>query len=130
MAIKVFLLDDHEIVRLGLRRLLEAEPDIEVVGDGATAAEGIARIPAVRPDVALLDVRLPDGNGVTVCREIRSAMEDPPACLMLTSFSDDEALFAAIMAGRRATCSSESTGAIWWLRYGGSRSASPCSTRR
>ncbi|WP_350275730.1 response regulator transcription factor [Kribbella sp. HUAS MG21] len=99
MAIKVFLLDDHEVVRLGLQRLLEAEPDIEIVGDGATATEAIARIPAVRPDVALLDVRLPDGDGVTVCREIRSAMEDPPACLMLTSFSDDDALFAAIMAG-------------------------------
>ncbi|WSY28187.1 response regulator transcription factor [Kribbella sp. NBC_00889] len=99
MAIRVFLLDDHEVVRLGLHQLLEDEPDIEVVGDASTAAEAIARIPAVRPDVALLDVRLPDGDGVSVCREIRSTMENPPACLMLTSYSDDEALFTAIMAG-------------------------------
>jgi DNA-binding NarL/FixJ family response regulator len=99
MAIKVFLLDDHEVVRLGLHQLLDAEPDIDVVGDASTAAEAIARIPAARPDVALLDVRLPDGDGITVCREIRSSMDDPPACLMLTSYSDDEALFAAIMAG-------------------------------
>ena len=99
MTIKVFLLDDHEVVRLGLRQLLDAEPDIEVVGDGATAAEAIARIPAVRPDVAVLDVRLPDGDGISVCREVRSMMDDPPACLMLTSYSDDDALFTAIMAG-------------------------------
>jgi len=99
MTIKVFLLDDHEVVRLGLRQLLDAEPDIEVVGDGATAAEAIARIPAVRPDVAVLDVRLPDGDGISVCREVRSTMDEPPACLMLTSYSDDEALFTAIMAG-------------------------------
>ncbi|MFF1819303.1 response regulator [Kribbella sp. NPDC058245] len=99
MTIKVFLLDDHEVVRLGLRQLLESEPDIEVVGDGATAAEGIARIPATRPDVAVLDVRLPDGDGISVCREVRSIMDEPPACLMLTSYSDDEALFTAIMAG-------------------------------
>jgi two-component system, NarL family, response regulator DevR len=95
----VFLLDDHEVVRLGLHQLLDAEPDIEVVGDAATAAEAVARIPAVRPDVAVLDVRLPDGDGISVCREVRSQMDDPPACLMLTSFSDDEALFEAIMAG-------------------------------
>jgi DNA-binding NarL/FixJ family response regulator len=99
MTIKVFLLDDHEVVRLGLHQLLDAEPDIEVVGDGGTAAEAIARIPAVRPDVAVLDVRLPDGDGITVCREIRSLMDEPPACLMLTSYSDDQALFTAIMAG-------------------------------
>jgi DNA-binding NarL/FixJ family response regulator len=99
MAIKVFLLDDHEVVLLGLRQLLEAEPDIEVVGDASTAAQAVARIPALQPDVAVLDVRLPDGDGITVCREVRSAMDDPPACLMLTSFSDDEALFTAIMAG-------------------------------
>ncbi|MEV0285950.1 MULTISPECIES: response regulator transcription factor [unclassified Kribbella] len=97
--IKVFLLDDHEVVRLGLRQLLEAEPDVEVVGDASTAAEAVARIPALRPDVAVLDVRLPDGDGITVCREVRSVMDEPPACLMLTSFSDDEALFTAIMAG-------------------------------
>ncbi|MGW1344469.1 response regulator [Kribbella sp. NPDC002412] len=99
MTIRVFLLDDHEVVRLGLHQLLEDEPDIEVVGDASTAAEAIARIPAVRPDVALLDVRLPDGDGITVCREIRSIMDQPPACLMLTSYSDDNALFTAIMAG-------------------------------
>jgi DNA-binding NarL/FixJ family response regulator len=99
MTIKVFLLDDHEVVRLGLRQLLESEPDIQVVGEAATAAQAIARVPALQPDVAVLDVRLPDGDGITVCREIRSAMDDPPACLMLTSFSDDEALFTAIMAG-------------------------------
>jgi DNA-binding NarL/FixJ family response regulator len=99
MAIKVFLLDDHEVVRLGLRQLLDAEPDIEVVGEASTAAQAVARVPALRPDVAVLDVRLPDGDGVSVCREIRSSMQPAPACLMLTSFSDDEALFAAIMAG-------------------------------
>lgn len=99
MAIKVFLLDDHEVVRLGLRQLLEGEPDIEVVGEAATAAQARVRVPALRPEVAILDVRLPDGDGVTVCRDLRTAMEPPPACLMLTSFSDDEALFEAIMAG-------------------------------
>jgi DNA-binding NarL/FixJ family response regulator len=99
MKIKVFLLDDHEVVRLGLRQLLESEPDIEVVGEAATAAQATVRVPALKPDVAVLDVRLPDGDGITVCREIRSTMEQPPACLMLTSFSDDEALFTAIMAG-------------------------------
>jgi DNA-binding NarL/FixJ family response regulator len=99
MTIRVFLLDDHEVVRLGLRQLLEAESDIVVVGEASTAAQAQARIPALRPDVAVLDVRLPDGDGITVCREIRSSIDRPPACLMLTSFSDDEALFAAIMAG-------------------------------
>src|SRR5215469_3538081 len=96
--IGVFLLDDHEIVRRGVRELLEAEPDIAVVGEAGTAASALARIPALRPDVAVLDVRLPDGDGVTVCREIRSRMPEA-ACLMLTSFGDDEALFDAIMAG-------------------------------
>jgi two-component system, NarL family, response regulator DevR len=96
--IRVFLLDDHEIVRMGVRDLLEAEPDITVVGEAGTASSALARIPALRPDVAVLDVRLPDGDGVSVCREIRSAMPQV-ACLMLTSFGDDEALFDAIMAG-------------------------------
>jgi DNA-binding NarL/FixJ family response regulator len=96
--IRVFLLDDHEIVRMGVRDLLEAEPDISVVGEAGTASSALARIPALRPDVAVLDVRLPDGDGVSVCREIRSAMPQV-ACLMLTSFGDDEALFDAIMAG-------------------------------
>jgi DNA-binding NarL/FixJ family response regulator len=97
-GIKVFLLDDHEIVRRGVKDMLEAEPDITVVGEAGTAASALARIPALRPDVAVLDVRLPDGDGVTVCREIRSRMPEV-ACLMLTSFGDDEALFDAIMAG-------------------------------
>jgi DNA-binding NarL/FixJ family response regulator len=96
--IKVFLLDDHEIVRLGVRDLLEAESDITVVGEASTASSALARIPALRPDVAVLDVRLPDGDGVSVCRDIRSRMPEV-ACLMLTSFGDDEALFDAIMAG-------------------------------
>src|SRR5499433_1794282 len=96
--IGVFLLDDHEIVRMGVRDLLEAERDITVVGEAGTAASALARIPALRPDVAVLDVRLPDGDGVSVCREIRSQMPGV-ACLMLTSFGDDEALFDAIMAG-------------------------------
>ncbi len=96
--IAVFLLDDHEIVRRGVRDLLEAEPDITVIGEAGTAESALARIPALKPDVAVLDVRLPDGNGVTVCREIRSKMPEV-ACLMLTSFGDDEALFDAIMAG-------------------------------
>jgi DNA-binding NarL/FixJ family response regulator len=97
-TIKVFLLDDHEIVRRGVRDLLEAEPDITVIGEAGTAQSALARIPALRPDVAILDVRLPDGDGVTVCREVRSQMPQI-ACLMLTSFGDDEALFNAIMAG-------------------------------
>jgi DNA-binding NarL/FixJ family response regulator len=96
--IKVFLLDDHEIVRRGVRELLEAEGDIEVIGEAGTAESALARIPALRPDVAVLDVRLPDGDGVSVCRDIRSKMPEV-ACLMLTSFGDDEALFDAIMAG-------------------------------
>ncbi|MCU7823715.1 response regulator [Kitasatospora sp. DSM 101779] len=96
--IRVFLLDDHEVVRRGVHDLLSTEEDIEVVGEAGTAAEALARIPAVAPDVAVLDVRLPDGNGVEVCREVRSRVPDV-RCLMLTSFSDDEALFDSIMAG-------------------------------
>ena len=96
--IAVFLLDDHEIVRRGVRDLLEAEPDITVAGEAGTVSSALARIPALRPDVAVLDVRLPDGDGVSVCREIRSRMPEV-ACLMLTSFGDEEALFDAIMAG-------------------------------
>jgi DNA-binding NarL/FixJ family response regulator len=95
---RVFLLDDHEIVRRGLRELLEQEPDFEVVGEAGTAEEALQRVPPTRPDVALLDVRLPDGDGIEVCREIRSAHPEI-RCLMLTSFADDEALFSAIMAG-------------------------------
>ena len=96
--IAVFLLDDHEIVRRGVRDVLEADPGITVIGEAGTAESALARIPALKPDVAVLDVRLPDGNGVTVCREIRSKMPEV-ACLMLTSYGDDEALFDAIMAG-------------------------------
>ncbi|MFE7775479.1 response regulator [Streptomyces sp. NPDC057445] len=96
--IRVFLLDDHEIVRRGVHELLTLGDDIEVVGEAGTAADAIARIPAVRPDVAVLDVRLPDGSGVEVCREIRSRDENIK-CLILTSYTDDEALFDAIMAG-------------------------------
>jgi DNA-binding NarL/FixJ family response regulator len=96
--IRVFLLDDHEIVRRGLRELLESEDDIVVVGEAGTAREALGRIPPTRPDVALLDVRLPDGDGVAVCREVRSAHPEV-ACLVLTSFSDDEARFRAILAG-------------------------------
>jgi two-component system, NarL family, response regulator DevR len=99
VTISVFLLDDHEIVRRGIAQLLESEDDIEVIGEAGTAAQALARIPALRPDVAILDVRLPDGDGVSVCRDIRSTIAPPPACLMLTSYSDDEALFGAIMAG-------------------------------
>ncbi|MFB7462269.1 response regulator [Streptomyces sp. NPDC056224] len=96
--IKVFLLDDHEVVRRGLHDLLDAEPGIVVVGEAATAGQALARGPAVRPDVAVLDVRLPDGDGITVCRELRSRMPEL-ACLMLTSFDDEDALLDAIMAG-------------------------------
>ena len=96
--IQVFLLDDHEIVRRGLKDMLEDEPDFEVVGEASTAAEALARVPALRPRVAVLDVRLPDGDGVTVCRELRSKLPEL-TCLMLTSFADEEALFDAIMAG-------------------------------
>jgi DNA-binding NarL/FixJ family response regulator len=96
--IGVFLLDDHEVVRAGLRHLLEVEDDMEVVGEAGTAADAVEGIGRARPRVAVLDVRLPDGSGVEVCREIRSHYHDV-ACLMLTSFSDDDALFDAIMAG-------------------------------
>jgi len=96
--IRVFLLDDHEVVRRGVQDLLESEPDIEVVGDASTADQALRRVPALKPDVAVLDVRLPDGNGVAVCRELRSQMPELK-CLMLTSFADDDAVFDAIMAG-------------------------------
>lgn len=96
--VRVFLLDDHEVVRRGVADLLEAEPDLTVVGEAGTAAEALARVPAIRPDVAVLDVRLPDGDGVTVCRELRSQLPEL-RCLMLTSFADDDALMNAVMAG-------------------------------
>ncbi|MFC3687957.1 response regulator [Aquipuribacter hungaricus] len=97
-VIRVFLLDDHEVVRQGLRALLEGAGDIEVVGESGSAVEATRRIPALRPDVAVLDGRLGDGSGIEVCREVRS--QDPTIrALVLTSYDDDEALFAAIMAG-------------------------------
>ncbi|MCF3130290.1 response regulator [Streptomyces olivochromogenes] len=96
--IRVFLLDDHEVVRRGLTDLLDAEPDISVVGDADSVEQALVRGPALRPHVAVLDVRLPDGDGITVCRELRSRMPEL-SCLMLTSFDDEEALLDAIMAG-------------------------------
>ncbi len=98
MSTTVFLLDDHEVVRRGVRELIEAEKDMVVVGEASTAEEAIGRIPATSPDVAVLDVRLPDGDGIEVCREIRSKHPEI-ACIMLTSFADDEAVYAAVMAG-------------------------------
>jgi two-component system, NarL family, response regulator DevR len=96
--IKVYLLDDHEVVREGLKVMLEASGDVEVIGESASAEDAAHRIPALRPDVAVLDARLPDGSGIEVCRSIRSV--DPGLqALILTSYDDDEALFAAIMAG-------------------------------
>ena len=121
--VKVFLLDDHEIVRRGLRNLLTAEDDIEVVGEAGTAASALARIPALEPDVAVLDVRLPDGDGISVCREIRSRHPET-ACLMLTSYGDDQALLGAIMAGAagyvlKQTCGSDLVGAVRTVAAGG-----------
>ncbi|MFH8798825.1 response regulator [Streptomyces sp. NPDC017936] len=96
--IRVFLLDDHEVVRRGVHDLLNDEPDITVVGEAGTVEQALVRVPALRPQVAVLDVRLPDGDGVTVCRELRSRMPEL-VCLMLTSFDDEEALLDSIMAG-------------------------------
>ncbi|MFF0473999.1 response regulator [Streptomyces sp. NPDC004284] len=95
---RVFLVDDHEVVRRGLHDLIDDEPDMEVVGEASTADQALARGPALRPDVAVLDVRLPDGDGISLCRELRSRMPGL-ACLMLTSFDDEDALLDAIMAG-------------------------------
>jgi DNA-binding NarL/FixJ family response regulator len=97
-VIKVFLLDDHELVRVGVKDFLETQSDIRVIGEAGTASSALTRIPALHPDVAILDVRLPDGDGVSVCREIRSQMPEV-ACLMLTSFETDQALLDAVMAG-------------------------------
>ncbi len=130
---RVFLMDDHELVRRGIRELLASEDDLEVVGEAGTAEEALARIPATRPDVAVLDVRLPDGDGIEVCREIRSR-HPALACLMLTSFADDEALFAAIMAGAsgyvlKQIRGNELVGAIRTIAAGGSL-LDPTVTRR
>jgi two-component system response regulator DevR len=122
--ISVFLLDDHEVVRRGLRDLLTAEPDIDVIGEAGTAASALIRIPVLRPDVAVLDVRMPDGDGVSVCREIRSALPGT-ACLMLTSYGDDRALLGAIMAGAagyvlKQTCGADLVSAVRTVAAGGS----------
>lgn len=98
MTVRVFLLDDHELVREGIRTLLESDEDIDVVGEAGTAAEALTRIPLAKPDVAILDVRLEEGDGIEVCREVRSNAPGM-ACLILTSFADDEALYASVMAG-------------------------------
>lgn len=98
MTIRVYLLDDHEIVRRGLRELLELETDIEIVGESGSAEEAVRRIPALRPDVAILDARLPDGSGIDVCRQVR-AVDPRIAGLILTSFDDEQALTAAVLAG-------------------------------
>lgn len=98
MAIRLFLVDDHELVLRGLKALVATEADIEVVGEATTVALALSRVPAARPDVAVLDVRLPDGNGVELCRQLREG-QPSLACLMLTSYADDEAELAAIMAG-------------------------------
>jgi DNA-binding NarL/FixJ family response regulator len=122
--VRVFLLDDHEVVRRGVKDLLETEGDISVVGEAATAAEAMARVPAVRPQVAVLDVQLPDGNGITVCRDLCSQLPDL-ACLILTSFDDDEAMVDAIMAGARGFVlkqihGSDLVGAVKTVAAGGS----------
>ena len=114
--ITVFLLDDHEVVRSGVRNILSAEADIEVIGEAGTMASALAQVPELRPNVAVLDVRLPDGDGVSVCREIRSTLPDT-ACLMLTSYGDDQALLGAIMAGAagyvlKQTCGSDLVSAV------------------
>jgi DNA-binding NarL/FixJ family response regulator len=107
--IGVFLVDDHELFRRGVRALLDNEPDIEVVGEADTASAAVDRIRALRPDVALLDVRLADGDGITVCREICSAVPET-ACLMLTAHSDEQALLGAIMAGAAGYVSKRTCG--------------------
>ncbi|MEU0882149.1 response regulator transcription factor [Lentzea sp. NPDC005914] len=125
MAIAVLLVDDHEIVRRGLVQLLAQADDIKVVGQADSATSAITQAPRLKPDVAIIDVRLPDGDGVTVCREIRSLVQPSPACLMLTSYSDDEALFGAIMAGASGYMLKEVSGndlvaAVRTLATGGS----------
>ncbi|SER89742.1 response regulator [Lentzea albida] len=125
MAIAVLLVDDHEIVRRGLVQLLAQAEDIHVVGQADSATSAVAQAPRLKPDVAIIDVRLPDGDGVTVCREIKSLVDPPPACLMLTSYSDDEALFGAIMAGASGYMLKEVSGndlvaAVRTLAAGGS----------
>jgi DNA-binding NarL/FixJ family response regulator len=122
--IGIFLLDDHEVVRRGVRDMLEAEEDLVVVGEAGSAAEALARASVLRPDVAVLDVRLPDGDGVSVCRELRAGIPDL-RCLMLTSFADDEALIGAVMAGAagyvlKQVHGSDLVGAVRTVAAGGS----------
>jgi two-component system, NarL family, response regulator DevR len=122
--ISVFLLDDHEPFRRGLRTLLAAEPDVDVIGEAGTAELAVERVPELRPDVAVLDVRLPDGDGVSVCREIRSAVPGT-ACLMLTSSASDEAVLGSIMAGAagyvsKQTCGADLVSALRVVAAGGS----------
>ncbi|MCE5289723.1 MAG: response regulator transcription factor [Nocardiaceae bacterium] len=96
--VKVFLVDDHEVVRRGLIGLLQTDPDLDVIGEAGSVSQALARIPALQPDVAVLDIRLPDGNGIELCRELRSMLPNL-RCLMLTSFTDEEAMLNAILAG-------------------------------
>jgi two-component system, NarL family, response regulator DevR len=131
--IRVFLCDDHEVVRRGVKDMLEADGDIVVVGEASSASEALARVPALRPQVAVLDVRLPDGSGVDVCRDLRSALPEL-ACLMLTSFADDEAMLDAIMAGAQGFVlkqirGSDLVGAVRTVAAGGSL-LDPTATRR
>ena len=98
MAIRVFLMDDHEVVRAGLRALIDQEADMEVVGETGSATTALAQLASCQPDVAILDVRLPDGSGIEVCRDVRSQLPEV-SCIMLTSYTDDEALLGAIVAG-------------------------------
>ncbi|MBP2471843.1 DNA-binding NarL/FixJ family response regulator [Crossiella equi] len=124
MTTRVFLVDDHEIVRRGLTHLLEPHADIEVVGEASSCAEALTRIPAVRPDVAVLDIRLPDGNGIELCRDLRSAEPDLNV-LMLTSFGDDEAMMDALLAGAggyvlKQVLGNDLVGAVRTIGAGGS----------
>src|SRR6201988_3510753 len=98
LMVKVFLVDDHEVVRRGLADLLASDPELEIIGDAGSVAEAMVRIPALKPDVAVLDVRLPDGNGIELCRDLLATLPGL-RCLMLTSFTSDEAMLEAILAG-------------------------------
>src|ERR1022692_838593 len=125
--IGVFLVDDHEIFRRGIRALLAGEPGIDVVGEAETASAALARIPALRPDVAVLDVRLPDGSGISVCREIRSALPQT-ACLMLTGYNDEQALMARSSPAPRATYRNRPAAPTWSAPCARSPPASRSST--
>ena len=125
--IKVFLVDDHEIVRRGLSDLLEGDPELTVVGEAGSVAHALARIPALRPDVAVLDVRLPDGNGIELCRELLSKLEGL-RCLILTSFTDEHAMLDAILAGASGYVVKDIKGMELARASRMSAPASPCST--